>query len=126
MGPGKWQRLKDILGGALAVPPGEQVDFLKAACGDDRDLFEEILTLLRDQETLDSFLENGISDGIVQEEESYRGQRFGPYDIEQRIGSGGMGAVYLAERADGAFRKQVAIKVIKHGLNSKTIHAPFS
>jgi tetratricopeptide (TPR) repeat protein len=40
------------------------------------------------------------------------GRRFGPYEITRLIGAGGMGSVYLAERVDQQFSKQVAIKLI--------------
>ena len=43
------------------------------------------------------------------------GRRIGPYQVTRVIGRGGMGAVYRAVRADDAFRKQVAIKLIRHG-----------
>ncbi len=49
------------------------------------------------------------------------GRRIGPYQILSEIGRGGMGAVYLAERADNQFQKQVAIKVVKRGMDSDAI-----
>src|SRR5262249_51446826 len=45
------------------------------------------------------------------------GRRLGPYRIERRLGSGGMGTVYRAQR-DGDYRQQVALKVIRPGLDS--------
>ena len=47
--------------------------------------------------------------------------RFGPYRTVRLLGRGGMGAVYLAVRADGAIDKQVAIKVIHPGLESASV-----
>lgn len=44
------------------------------------------------------------------------GQRIGPWRIVRLLGSGGMGAVYLAERADDSFRQQVAIKLVRNRL----------
>jgi eukaryotic-like serine/threonine-protein kinase len=41
---------------------------------------------------------------------------FGPYRIIRELGRGGMGAVYLAERADGEFHRQVALKIVRHSL----------
>ncbi|MCA1558022.1 MAG: protein kinase, partial [Acidobacteria bacterium] len=49
------------------------------------------------------------------------GSRIGAYQIEREIGRGGMGAVYLAERADNAFRKRVAIKLVKRGMDTDYI-----
>ena len=51
-------------------------------------------------------------------EDDLEGRRVGPYRIVQRIGAGGMGTVYLAVRADAAFDKQVAVKVIKRGMDT--------
>jgi serine/threonine protein kinase len=41
------------------------------------------------------------------------GQTFGVYRIKREIGRGGMGVVYLAERIDGAFKQEVAVKFVK-------------
>ena len=49
------------------------------------------------------------------------GQRLGAYKIISEIGRGGMGHVYLAERADGQFEKQVAIKLLKRGTDTDEI-----
>ncbi len=47
------------------------------------------------------------------------GLRIGPYEVEREIGTGGMGIVYLASRADAAFEKKVAIKVARGALRSE-------
>src|SRR5262249_34948478 len=47
--------------------------------------------------------------------------RIGPYRLIRELGSGGMGSVYLAERADGQYRKKVAIKLIRRGMDSEFI-----
>lgn len=49
------------------------------------------------------------------------GWRLGPYEIKARVGAGGMGAVYLAERVDGQFDRRVAIKLVKRGLDTEEI-----
>ncbi len=53
------------------------------------------------------------------------GERIGPWRIVERIGRGGMGEVFLAERADGAFERRVALKLLKRGLDSDEIVARF-
>jgi eukaryotic-like serine/threonine-protein kinase len=50
--------------------------------------------------------------------DSLVGKRVGIYRLEKRIGKGGMGAVYLASRDDGEFRQQVAVKLIKRGMDT--------
>ncbi len=47
--------------------------------------------------------------------------RIGPYELETRIGAGGMGAVYLALRADGAFERRVALKLLHPGMHSSEL-----
>ena len=54
--------------------------------------------------------ENG-SDSMI-------GRRVGIYELVKEIGRGGMGAVYLAERADGEFRQRVAVKLVKRGTDT--------
>ncbi len=57
--------------------------------------------------------------------DSLAGQRVGPYLLLREIGVGGMGAVYLAERADEEYKKRVAIKIVKRGMDSAEILARF-
>ncbi len=49
------------------------------------------------------------------------GRRIGAYVIVREIGQGGMGTVYLAARADGYFEKQVAIKLLKRGIDNEEV-----
>ena len=53
--------------------------------------------------------------------ESVAGRRIGPYEVVRKLGSGGMGTVYLAARADEQFEKQVAIKIVKRGMDTESI-----
>src|SRR4028118_840385 len=54
-------------------------------------------------------------------ENSMIGRRIGVYELKREIGRGGMGAVYLAERADGEFYQTVAVKLIKRGMDTDMI-----
>ncbi len=54
-----------------------------------------------------------------------RGERFGPFEIEQEIGRGGMGVVYRARRVDGAFDQQVALKLLPAGPRSAVLGQRF-
>ena len=56
---------------------------------------------------------------------SLLGQRVGPYRLMRELGQGGMGTVYLAERADGHYRQQVAIKLIRPGVDSEIVSKRF-
>jgi serine/threonine protein kinase len=61
-----------------------------------------------------------------QAEGGREGQQLGPWRIVQRLGSGGMGHVWLAERCDGAYAGQAAIKVLKRGMDSATVLGRFA
>src|SRR5580693_8667977 len=69
-------------------------------------------------------VENGDASGdpapAVGEDDPIVGCRLGAYQLVERIGGGGMGSVYLAERVDG-FAQQVAVKLIKRGMDSEAI-----
>jgi eukaryotic-like serine/threonine-protein kinase len=56
--------------------------------------------------------------GLSADADAFAGRSVGPYRILREIGRGGMGAVYLAERADEQFEKQVAIKLLPLGLGN--------
>ncbi|MFQ5626538.1 MAG: protein kinase, partial [Methyloligellaceae bacterium] len=69
-----------------------------------------------------SLLQGQAIDAIgLNESHSYLGKKVGAYRIVREVGSGGMGVVFLAERAEGEFEQHVAIKLIKHGLDSREI-----
>ncbi|MGI8493955.1 MAG: serine/threonine protein kinase, partial [Pyrinomonadaceae bacterium] len=57
--------------------------------------------------------------------EALAGQKIGNYRIIREIGRGGMGAIYLAERADGKFEQQVAVKMLKRELNTGVLRRNF-
>lgn len=70
------------------------------------------------------FVAAAFADGPMPEaprEELASGLCIGPYRLLRILGSGGMGEVFLAERADGAFQQQVALKLIKRGMDSEEI-----
>lgn len=114
----RWRRLQKIFDQAADLDDTTRSEFLDNNCGDDPELRREVEALLEANETGDGVIESVISraagkavenrDREVAETE----QHVGPYRILGTLGQGGMGAVYLAERADAQFHKQVAIKVL--------------
>jgi eukaryotic-like serine/threonine-protein kinase len=130
MDPEKWQRVKSVLEAALELPPGEREAFLAAHCNGDGDIREEVLALLAEESDADRFEISaaeayGFSNGHTDAEASQIGRIIGKYRITAPIGSGGMGSVFLAERADQDFDQVVAIKLIKAGLASDTVMQRF-
>jgi non-specific serine/threonine protein kinase/serine/threonine-protein kinase len=100
----------------------ERASFLAAACGEDATLRGEVEALLASDAAAPGFLHAPAVPRPVTTDDppiaSYIGRRLGAYRILAAIGQGGMGEVYLAERADDQFSKRVAIKVIRHEIAS--------
>ena len=114
-------RAFEVFADALDVPAGERETFLNDACAGDYELISRVRSLLdADAEA------TGFMDGRAEVPmELAAGQRIGPYEIVEPVGEGGMGMVYRAERADGAFQQDVAIKLLRVGLTSAEATARF-
>ena len=125
MTPERWKKVEEVLAAALERAPGERASFLAQACAGDESLRQEVETLIGSYESAGSFIENPAFKGVLKDtlrEDSPRiGQRIGAYRIVREIGRGGMGAVYLAVRADDEFQKRVAIKLVKRGMDTDFI-----
>jgi serine/threonine protein kinase/TolB-like protein/tetratricopeptide (TPR) repeat protein len=120
--PARWQRLKNILADALEQTSfEEQTAVLRRSCVDDTTLLREAEKLLaRDTTVFEEFAEFAAT-RLRHDERDRIGERIGAYAIIKELGRGGMGAVYLAERADGQFEKCVAIKVLKRGTDTDEV-----
>ena len=116
-----FRRAREIFDEAVELPEKDRELFLRRAC-DDRTLREEVEALLHEAEgrTLADRVREAASDltypGAAAEPAA--GKRLGPWELIREIGRGGMGTVYLARRADGAFRREVALKLVSSGLDS--------
>jgi eukaryotic-like serine/threonine-protein kinase len=127
--PQRWDRLKTILGEALEQDSSAaRIALVERRCGQDTDLLEEAESLLAEAEALlkertDSFEDCARNAAFTfwQEGPPRGGQRVGAYVIVRELGHGGMGTVFLAERADGQFEKQVAIKILNRGADTAEI-----
>ncbi len=128
--PARWDQLKSILDEALQEPSeATRAALLKERCADDTLLLREAESLLAEANTLlnapKDWLEGGAQAATRtfwdDKEVSRVGQRIGAYVVVRQLGRGGMGAVYLAARADGQFEKEVAIKVLKRGTDTDEV-----
>ncbi|MCH9649703.1 MAG: serine/threonine-protein kinase [Deltaproteobacteria bacterium] len=111
---------------ALNLEGARRKEFVEVACGEDQELREQVESLIRAALETHSLLRPGgaANTGLLNhlpgqhletqalQEGAILGDR---YRIVRRLGAGGMGVVYLAERADGQFQHQVALKVIRAG-----------
>lgn len=107
------KRVPELFGEALDRPAAERAEWLARACGGDDVLQAEVERLLRAHDEAGEFIETPVlAQPADQPTRELAGERIGPYQLVRELGRGGMGVVYLAERADGEFRKQVAIKLL--------------
>jgi TolB-like protein/Flp pilus assembly protein TadD/tRNA A-37 threonylcarbamoyl transferase component Bud32 len=120
--PARWQRLKNILADALEEPSFEErTAVLRQSCADDTALLREAEKLLASDTTAFEEFADLAGSRLRRDERDRIGERVGAYAIVKELGRGGMGAVYLAERADGQFEKRVAIKVLKRGTDTDEV-----
>lgn len=114
-----WLKIRDILEEALQREPSERSEFVHRACGSDSELEREVEEYLcyenaAEQDLLKLAL---IADDPIPDLNQCDPERIGPYRIVRRLGEGGMGIVYLAER-DSEYKQQVALKALKAGPQS--------
>ena len=111
----RWARVQALFEQALAQPPATRADWVDDRT-EDPELAALVRSLLHADATDRGELEDAV-DAAIREAtgagDGLRDTRIGPYRIVSAIGQGGMGRVYLAERADGAFDQRVAIKVVR-------------
>ncbi len=133
--PDRWALIEKILDEALDKESAERDAFVREACGDDTDLRDHVLKMLEASGESDDFLEgSGRADlenalahmaSVVGDKESDEDdedlQHAGPYRLIRKLGRGGMGQVYLAVRDDEAFKRYVAVKVIRRGMDTEDI-----
>ncbi|MGD8319484.1 MAG: serine/threonine-protein kinase [Gemmatimonadota bacterium] len=112
-------RAEEIFEAALDLPREERADFVARACASDPHLAKGVMALLRAHERSGGVLERGSPGGAGSDAQGDEPGRYGPYRIIRRLGTGGMGEVYLAVRED-AFMRRVALKVVRGGPWSDT------
>jgi eukaryotic-like serine/threonine-protein kinase len=118
--PEKWEQIKELLGAALEKEPAERSSFLREACGTDDYLHSELEALLAAYDSEKSVGAEPLP-GRLKNVRDDTGKKIGAYRVIRQIGMGGMGAVYLAVRADDTFNKQVAIKLVQTGIDTEEI-----
>jgi eukaryotic-like serine/threonine-protein kinase len=115
MTPERWALVQGIFHDALERPAGERAAFLASAAAGDAALEAEVASLLVSNEAAADFLETPAAAADAPR------TRVGPWRILAEIGHGGMGTVYLGERADGPFRKTVAVKIVRRGMDTEAV-----
>lgn len=142
MSSAQWQRVKQIVAEALERAQTDRTAYLDAACGDDATIRREVDSLLVSEPGAQALEQLPWADltnpgspvppgreqpGTVTSRPAgdagptVCASSIGPYRVAQELGQGGMGAVYLAVRDDDEYRKRVAIKVLRRGMESDDI-----
>jgi eukaryotic-like serine/threonine-protein kinase len=120
----RWRQIDGLFAEALEKGPEERAPFLAAACEADDELRRAVEGLLAADESSATFLERpagellGLVPAPALEPALDPEVRLGPYRLLRRLGDGGMGTVYLARREDETYERDVAVKLIRSGLQS--------
>jgi hypothetical protein len=125
-----WGRLKQLLADALEQPTAQRRAWVDEAAGDDALLRQELRALIDAAEQGSGVLEAMPATHMLDvldehATQGWIGRVLGPYRLMRLIGGGGMGRVYLAERADGQYEQQVAVKLMRDGVDHAGLVARF-
>lgn len=122
MNSAEWQKIKKVFNGAMDVPGQERAAFLSKY---DDGLRLEVEKLINANDDAGDFIDEPVlvEIGLVEDNQAdfYIGKQIDSYQILSEIGQGGMGTVYLANRADESFDKRVAVKLIKRGMDTNAV-----
>jgi serine/threonine protein kinase/tetratricopeptide (TPR) repeat protein len=114
---------------AVHLPAGERAAYLERACAGDAKLRQRVEALLQTHDQVGDFLEQPPRQAVMEARPGASagekpGDRIGRYKLLQQIGEGGCGVVYMAEQEEPV-RRRVALKIIKPGLDTKSVIARF-
>jgi non-specific serine/threonine protein kinase/serine/threonine-protein kinase len=128
MDPDRWRRVDDLFHAALEREPQDRIAFLAKECAGDAGLLDQVGRLVEAHARASGFIETpvgAVMRSLVGEDEVAIGAQFGSYKVVGELGRGGMGTVYVAERADTQYEKRVAIKVVKRGMDTDAVLTQF-
>ena len=124
----QWQRVEELFNNAADLPQAEREAWLEQQCAGDAALLERVRSLLASDSEANGFLENQIAGGVMQfhaVDSRQQTRRAGPYILTEVLGRGGMGTVYLGQRADGEYQGEVAVKLVRPGMDTDFFLARF-
>jgi len=116
--------IRDLFEHAVKLQGDERARFLDLVAVKRPEMHAELARMLDAHENSSDFLSEPVeAPTTVLEQMTFTGSgpgtQLGPYRLIKEIGRGGMGTVYLAERADDTFRKTVALKIIRRDAASE-------
>ncbi|HLM03126.1 MAG TPA: serine/threonine-protein kinase, partial [Pyrinomonadaceae bacterium] len=117
------QKIEKVFQAALTMDEPERTVFLSETCAGDAEMREEVEKLLTGELPENTLAGETAAAAAAEDRElnAMIGRQIGVYRLVREIGRGGMGAVYLAERSDGAFDQKVAVKLIKRGMDTDLV-----
>jgi serine/threonine-protein kinase len=121
----RWERIQAVFDAVYELPAGERADAL-ARVTDDTAIRDEVASLLAEEGSVPPIVDSVAVQVLgLPDDASRLGTRVGAYRLVRRIGAGGMGEVYLAERADGEVEQRAAVKLVRPGLATEQLLARF-
>jgi eukaryotic-like serine/threonine-protein kinase len=118
----RFQRINTIFDRALELPESERAAYLDEACAGDSELRRDVGRLLDAHLRASGFFQKPVDEAFERiahaREKSFEGRQIGAWRVLKEIGRGGMGTVWLGERADKQFKQHVAIKLIHPGMDT--------
>jgi serine/threonine-protein kinase len=124
----EWSLVAEIFADALELAPDQRPAFIDARCAGQPDVLSAVQRMLAARDDAKPAFLASVSRELLHDVTAHPAaslERIGPWRVIREIGRGGMGQVFLAERADGQFEQQVAIKLLKRGMDSEAILARF-
>ncbi|NGP88231.1 serine/threonine-protein kinase [Fodinibius halophilus] len=133
----QWKKVNKIVDTALDLDKKERATYIEERCKDDKELKQQVTQLLASieksgtenflgtPETYLSDIAGELSPGDAPMASSMIGQQVGNYSLHELIGHGGMGSVFKGERADEAYKKEVAVKILRRGMDTPSNIARF-
>ncbi|MEM8996226.1 MAG: hypothetical protein AAGF23_15670 [Acidobacteriota bacterium] len=115
----RWRRVAGVVEVALELDPATRAAYLETLGRHDDDLRRRVLGVLRSMGDVASDDEPTAAASPADE------GRIGPWRVLRLLGRGGMGAVFLAERDDAEYERQVAVKVIGGGFDAPSVYRRF-
>jgi eukaryotic-like serine/threonine-protein kinase len=118
----RWQQIERLFLAASELPPAERAAFVDRETAGDAELRNAVNGMLLHSGDGGTRFLNAVEHTAAAAAATARTPtQIDRYTIVRELGRGGMGTVYLAERSDGEFHQQVAIKVVSHGIGSSQI-----